>query len=615
MKKQIGFVLLLLATAIFSCKKDDVEEKSANTVEVQSGTVTIGNITIDIPEGALSKTIQLSARPLSADSYSDAIAAVEFGPDGTEFSEPITVTMPIEKAPIDGVVAVLYHNKQNNLYSAVDFAEVTCNKVTFHINHFSAYLLIPMTQADYEAMTNSVRNDVKSGKSINDVATKYFDYLVKTDNYFNRWTMIGGRYYKANSMRLNMSYKYNNEEHQALFNVSLGAILDNSSPQKTLSDYMFDYNENGQIEVVDQTGKTKEKLFQEHEELYNISINREYKMVDPQMDCKVNGKLEKKNDECELTVKLFCEHSGETYYPNMTYDIDGVSDNGTLELVDKYPTQEGQMPLIYQDIKLRSTDPSLKLSQTTITTDENGEAKVKVKATKDQIKGQIEIVYDYQDEYDNAYVEKSVSFESKPEIWELTVSVSGQPHLIFEGCTADIAYQIKMTIDMSKMDSFSYDGAKYAQMFVDADISISKLSLLSSTVELSLTDIATSTYTVSNLKASLHNPYTFRVQPYDYADGVPTLWIHLESGEFITYHTKLVTTTMGQTSTSEDDEEMEAISFKVERAEGSYTLQRYVLGGNNPLNYYIGDCYGTPDFTITSIANEYTVIATMKKVE
>lgn len=430
-KKQIWLLLLLLLTVFFGCKKDDeAEDKQKETaVEVQSGVVKLGNITIEVPEGALSSSISMTAKPLPIDSYEDCVAAVDFGPEGTEFLKPITVTMPLERVPADGVVVAFYQNKEENKLEAVDVAEVSGNMATFHVNHFSAYLLISLTQGDFEAMTQGVRKDVKAGQDINYVATKYFDYLVKTDNYYNRWTMIGGRLYKPSFLLMSMMYSYDRNFHQAVFSVG-DCRFDHLSitQNETKSDYMFSFDSSDLIYVVDSTGKTKVELCKEFNEIYNISVNREYILVDPQLEYEEKGKLEKKGDECELTIHLFSEHTGETYYPSFRWCVDeAFEEKTTIELVDEYPTQKGKMPWIYQEIKLKSTDPSLELSQTTVTTDENGEAKVKVKATKDQVKGQIEIEYDYHDEFDATHVEKTVSFENGA-LWDLTLNCEVKMH-------------------------------------------------------------------------------------------------------------------------------------------------------------------------------------------
>lgn len=607
MRKRIWFVVMLLSLIYCGCKEEDEGEKPTDSKEVVSGTVNFGSISIEVPDAALESPVSMTAKAIPAQPYEDAIAAVEFGPDGTEFLKPVTVTMPLEKTVTDGVIAVFYHDKQNNAYRAVDFVEATGNMVNFHVNHFSSYLLIPMTQADYEALTSNIRNDVKTGKNIYDIANKYFDHLVKTDNYFNRWTMIDGRYYKANLLHMDMFYKYNSEEHQAVFSLLAGPRLDNVSGRETSSNYMFTYEKDDQINVVDQTGKTKQKLFEEHQELYNVSVNKEYKIVDPQLEYEVSGKLEKKGDECELTVRLFCEHTGETFYPVLTYDIDGVGDNSTLELVDKYPNQEGKMPWINQNIKLKSTDTSLQLSETTITTDENGAAKVKVTATKDQIKGAIEIVYDYHDNFDDTHVEKSVSFENESDIWELTVDVSGQPHVSVEGLIVDLAYQITATIDMAKMDSFSYGGEMFAQMFVDANIDITKANIISSSTSIQMIDEFTSTYTISNLKSIIRNPYKLMIQPYDYVDGVPTLYMGFDRGEILSYDLT------SNIPSEADTRTVEAVTFKVERKEGVHTLSQFVSGGGSQLNFYIGDSYAVSG--ISENFNDYKVIATMKKVK
>jgi uncharacterized delta-60 repeat protein len=108
------------------------------------GTVTIGGATLTIPAGALSRSMIITATSSSSTAGLPEAATIEglvfdFGPNGTTFTSPVTLTLPLPTAPAANERAVISYldpatNQWVNLYSTVSAGQISAQ-----VSHFTSF--------------------------------------------------------------------------------------------------------------------------------------------------------------------------------------------------------------------------------------------------------------------------------------------------------------------------------------------------------------------------------------------------------------------------------------------------------------------------------------------
>src|SRR5258706_1937219 len=110
---------------------------STNRIGASGGTVTVPNgPTLTIPAGALSGDTTITVETVPGATPSGAVSAVyKFGPDGTTFAQPVTVTFPVISGTTSGSV---YWTRPGSAdaYDALS-ATFAGNTATAHVTHFS----------------------------------------------------------------------------------------------------------------------------------------------------------------------------------------------------------------------------------------------------------------------------------------------------------------------------------------------------------------------------------------------------------------------------------------------------------------------------------------------
>jgi len=73
-----------------------------------------------------------------------ALGSVDLGPHGTEFSKPVTVTIPLESSISASIVPVFFYNENNRRWEEIAIADVNKSdmELVFQVDHFSRYSLI-----------------------------------------------------------------------------------------------------------------------------------------------------------------------------------------------------------------------------------------------------------------------------------------------------------------------------------------------------------------------------------------------------------------------------------------------------------------------------------------
>jgi alpha-tubulin suppressor-like RCC1 family protein len=117
------------------------------------GTVTSqdGKASVTIPAGALASNRSITVEPL-ANPPAGAIAAFDLGPDGLQFSQPVTVTIAYDEASLPAGVAetdLFLRTFENGVWVATGATENSSvdtnqNTVTAQTTHFSVFGVIPL---------------------------------------------------------------------------------------------------------------------------------------------------------------------------------------------------------------------------------------------------------------------------------------------------------------------------------------------------------------------------------------------------------------------------------------------------------------------------------------
>lgn len=156
------------------------------------------NVTIDVPKGAVAASIQLTVTPVNAADISATVVILgnqtpvsptyEFGPTGTTFANPITITLKFDKtslSPTD-VIAPYYLNEQTGQWELMPNFTVNWenNSVSFTTSHFSKYALMVSKKFDdiknhwaKTVIEDLVKKGIVSGKT---------DRLFAPDNKITR---------------------------------------------------------------------------------------------------------------------------------------------------------------------------------------------------------------------------------------------------------------------------------------------------------------------------------------------------------------------------------------------------------------------------------------------
>jgi hypothetical protein len=128
---------------ILSASKDDpsiatTQSASAMISAQYGGTITNGRITLEFPAGALDQDTEITI-----DMLSDGTLGAEFGPHGTQFNVPVTMTMDLHGTTAEGMgdaAETLYYNEDTDLYELQPkVMSDDSNEMKASVRHFSRY--------------------------------------------------------------------------------------------------------------------------------------------------------------------------------------------------------------------------------------------------------------------------------------------------------------------------------------------------------------------------------------------------------------------------------------------------------------------------------------------
>lgn len=133
-----------------ACVEDD-DEVVSEVIGSEGGTLETdgGDVTLDVPEGALEEDVELSIASVEASELPEGAVegtAFDFGPDGQEFAEPVTLTVHYDQDSVDDddeanlAIHLLRDGVWENVPSTVNTVD---DVITAEITHFSVYGAVP----------------------------------------------------------------------------------------------------------------------------------------------------------------------------------------------------------------------------------------------------------------------------------------------------------------------------------------------------------------------------------------------------------------------------------------------------------------------------------------
>jgi hypothetical protein len=128
---------------------DPDDEEVSETIEAsEGGEVETSGAAVDIPADALGEDVEITIAVIDKDNLPDseniASEVYDFGPDGTTFDEPVTLTIEFDASETpDGMRAVMaWLDTENDEWQPLADSEVSGDVVTATTDHFTPFAII-----------------------------------------------------------------------------------------------------------------------------------------------------------------------------------------------------------------------------------------------------------------------------------------------------------------------------------------------------------------------------------------------------------------------------------------------------------------------------------------
>ena len=177
---------------------------------------TDNNLSINIPQGALDSTTSISATYVDEPSLigdnpaMNFMGAVDFGPSGTVFDEPVEVTIKLAKTTYHNKLSVFCYDEVNDLWDYVTNASVSGGNATFSVNHFSRYKCLDITDDMLNKFVELVHTAQDSGYDDAWIIGNYEDYLINDKHVMDEYAIYDGLYYEACGLFISGRYSLEN---------------------------------------------------------------------------------------------------------------------------------------------------------------------------------------------------------------------------------------------------------------------------------------------------------------------------------------------------------------------------------------------------------------------
>lgn len=390
MKKYLFIIVALVSGILMTgCSKDD-----DSAPEISNGTVQVGDVTIEIPEGALSGNINLTAEKMTQETvpgYLDGfVGGVTLGPSGTKFLKPVKVTVPVSDVSDASKLIVFYWNESEECWESVGMAHVSGGKATFEVTHFSKFAMADTRMwIDLNLLAGKISTNSNANSSLEAVIATCQERAMKDVSDFYEitpgWCML-------NSVRYNVTYVSDGAQKSTGYvQVSRENMLEGKKATSWHKVCVKPSKNKDDEYVVDASNKTLAELYTEHGPC--IVITKIASMVEMSPDIEwvsEEGEMNAKGDKVDVTLQatVSCK---EPVIPLTIRSNTGGSETSRKSSVQA-PTQK--MPVIKGLIlaKPQKAD-EIKLVKNRLDTDEEGKVTFTVEAISNEVDSQVFFYY------------------------------------------------------------------------------------------------------------------------------------------------------------------------------------------------------------------------------
>ena len=365
------------------------------------------NLTLDIPAGALEVETNITAKYIEApeliskDIPADFLGGAEFGPDGTEFNEPVTVTINLNKTPKYSELAVFCYYEAEDVWEYVTDATVSGNTASFQVTHFSSYQVQDRTKDFLNEWTNMVRSAKVNGNTDAEILEAFRDYLVNEKHIMDQYTKYNGYWYEPCGLFIAGNYHIN------------GVEGDPNDLIRQEGDENKAGNKYGLCQIDGATSsRMKKDNATETQEIFDVLVVVEYKLIKP--DIELTASKKKLNKGETATINIRC------HYTNVANFYEEYKD---LDLADYFLTI--------------AKPTHFTLDRSSVLTDGSGHASFRVTAKES---GQVETI--------------TVNFDVSGDFGvhaegNITLNVEGEDYRIQGSISEEVTYTHSMGLDSS----------------------------------------------------------------------------------------------------------------------------------------------------------------------
>ena len=261
------------------------------------------NFKLTFPSSALSSGTNITAQYIDEQSFvSDKaspgfLGAFEFGPSGTTFDKPVTVSMNAGDQPIGDELSVFCYDEQSKCWDYVGEAkpDSTGKAVNFEINHFSKYEVLDLTPDMLNKCLDLTYEAVLYDKPDTWIRDSYKDYLVNEKRVMDYYTTSGGYYYEPCGLFVYIDYAINGRTaDQDELHISEG---ETNSFGNTFGLSQI----GGSLSSKSEFDNAKKAGFEKAEN-FNVTVVVDYKMITPQIELSASEQTLQKGDTAVVSV-------------------------------------------------------------------------------------------------------------------------------------------------------------------------------------------------------------------------------------------------------------------------------------------------------------------------
>ena len=277
------------------------------------------NVTINVPAGALSVDTNITVQyveesSLIEDSPSmNFLGAVEFGPSGTTFDQPVQVTMKLTETPENEKVSIFCYDEEYNVWDFVTEADVSGNVATFSVNHFSFYKALDKTMSMMMKFHDLVKQAQATGQPDTWILQNFEDYLINEEHIMDIYALHGGYWYQPCGLLFGGNYHINGKEGDP--NDLLKLIGKTNEVGNT-----YGLCKDASLFTSVHDFKQKEGKTEESQELILAEISVYYEMIEPDIELTASKKNIRKGETA--TIRIRCHYTNVQNFFEEFRDID-----------------------------------------------------------------------------------------------------------------------------------------------------------------------------------------------------------------------------------------------------------------------------------------------------